>query len=72
MFIEDDWEAFYSSLEFFETIFGEDIGRRVADVMVRLARVQDQLLVNGIVDGNPSPNIYKLNGFGYLMGVGIK
>lgn len=70
MHIEDEWEAFYSSLDFFKAVFGEDVGGRVADVMVRLAQEQETLFVNGVVDGNASPNIYKLNGFGYLMGAG--
>ena len=71
MHIDDEWEAFHASLDFFSAVFGEDIGRKVADIMVKLARDQELLLIKGVVDGSPSPNIYKLNGFGYLMGVGM-
>ena len=70
MNIDGDWEAFYASLDIFRNVFGEKSGTEIAGVVARLAQAQEELLINGIVNGNSSPNIYKLNGFGYLMGSG--
>jgi hypothetical protein len=68
--IEDEWEAFRASLQPCVALFGEVGAKRLSDVLVRLAQAQEELLINGIVDGMPSPDINKLSGFAYLSGSG--
>ena len=67
--VGDDWEAFRRSLAPVISIFGPKYSADVASILVDLSRAQEELLINGIVDGIPSPNIRKLSGFAYLSGV---
>ena len=55
----DQWEAMGQSLRPLGNVFGI-FGQELIDLLVKLTQKQADLLMFGIVDGKPSPNLKKL------------
>jgi hypothetical protein len=65
---DDQWDVFSIALKPITKIFGNEYGVRFNDIIVKLAQSQESLLIKGEIDGNKSPNLYKLSGIAYLSG----
>jgi len=66
--VDDQWEVFANSLRPATKIFGDYFGPKLTNLLVNLTRIQSEVLIHGIVQGAPSPNIHKLSGIAYLSG----
>jgi hypothetical protein len=65
---DDEWEAFRKAIDPVMKVLGPNYRRRVADVLVQMTSAQADILINGVVDGRPCPNIMKLSGIAYDSG----
>ena len=64
----DQWDVFSKALLPITSIFGHRLGTRLNSIITTLAKVQADVLLNGIVDQQPSVNLNKLSGIAYLSG----
>jgi len=65
---DDEWEAFRESIDPVMRVFGSKYRQRIADLLVNWTSSQADILINGIVEGRPCPNIMKLSGIAYISG----
>lgn len=68
MDIKDEWEAFAKSLNPISRMLPAEVSGAFTDLMVTIVQKQSDLLINGIVNGKPSPDINRLSGMSYLSG----
>jgi hypothetical protein len=61
--------AYGESLNIFtHHLYGEKFGQRLQQILVELTQAQSKILIQGQINGRPSPNIKKLTGIAYLCG----
>eukprot|EP01034_Spumella_vulgaris_P031088 gene31088-38420_t len=65
---DDQWAAYETSLKPVVKIFGPLYAQKVSDLLVRLTKAQEQLLIFGRVKGRPSADLTKLSGIAYMAG----
>jgi hypothetical protein len=65
---DDQWAAYEMSLKPVVKIFGPIYAQRVSDLLLRLTKAQEQLLIFGRVEGRVSPDLTKLSGIAYMAG----
>ena len=64
----DQWDAYSRALSPITAVFGNRLGSRLNGIITTLAKAQADVLLNGIVDNQPSINLNKLSGIAYLSG----
>ena len=65
--ITDEWDAFRKALSPIASIFG-DFGTEITEALVTFSQLQANLMVYGLIDGKPNPDLSKLSGHAYLSG----